>query len=496
MSGPTIRRGGVGSTSSGTFVLDAEFVLRWVVEAAARIDEQRDFLTQLDAAIGDADHGVNMQRGFTAAVATVQSSSDRSPGSLLEEVGKTLIYRVGGAAGPLYGTGFRQIGVTISEAVTPDGEVLLSALRAGLEGIQALGAAAAGDKTMVDAWEPAVAAFQRTLQAGGVTEEAARNAAEAANAGVEATLPLQARKGRASYLGSRSIGHQDPGATSTAIIFGGARTSPPSPTVTALFAAGDRRGTIQSVDRAARILRVLGSSPRLGVTEISDQLGIAKATVHGLLRTLEQQELVEQDADNGKYRLGAAMLQLGNSFLDNHELRARSLMWAGSLATRVGEAVRVGVMNGETVLIVHHVFRPDNSVQILEVGASIPWHACALGKAVVAFDPPSRRNALLGANLSPLTGRTQTEPSVLRTELEDVATLGVAVEDQEAVVGEAEIASPVFDHRGDPAGAISVVGPVERLLPDGPSPELIAAVREAGRGLSRDMGAGRFAARG
>jgi DNA-binding IclR family transcriptional regulator len=265
--------------------------------------------------------------------------------------------------------------------------------------------------------------------------------------------------------------------------------------VTALFAAGDRRGTIQSVDRAARILKVLGSSPRLGVTEISDQLGIAKATVHGLLRTLEQQELVEQDADNGKYRLGAAMLQLGNSFLDNHELRARSLMWAGSLATRVGEAVRVGVMNGETVLIVHHVFRPDNSVQILEVGASIPWHACALGKAVVAFGPPARRNALLGANLSPLTGRTQTQPSVLRTELEDVATLGVAVEDQEAVVGEAEIASPVFDHRGDPAGAIGVVGPVERLLPDGPSPELIAAVREAGRGLSRDMGAGRFAAR-
>ena len=167
-------------------------------------------------------------------------------------------------------------------------------------------------------------------------------------------------------------------------------------------------------------------------------------------------------------------------------------MWAGSLATRVGEAVRVGVMNGETVLIVHHVFRPDNSVQILEVGASIPWHACALGKAVVAFVSPARRTALLGADLSPLTGRTMTEPSLLRAALEDVSTLGVAVEDQEAVVGEAEIASPVFDHRGDPAGAIGVVGPVERLLPDGPAPALIAAVREAGRGLSRDMGAGRL----
>jgi DNA-binding IclR family transcriptional regulator len=263
-----------------------------------------------------------------------------------------------------------------------------------------------------------------------------------------------------------------------------------------LSAAGDHRGTIQSVDRAARILMALGSSPRLGVTELSDRLGIAKATVHGLLRTLEQRELIEQEPEGGKYRLGAAMLHLGNSFLDNHELRDRSLMWAGSLAMRVGEAVRVGVMNGETVLIVHHVFRPDNSVQILEVGASIPWHACALGKAVVAFVSPVRRTALLAADLSPLTGRTMTEPSRLRAALVEVSAVGVAVEDQEAVVGEAEIASPVFDHRGDPAGAIGVVGPVERLLPDGPSPALVAAVREAGRGLSRDMGAGRFAARG
>lgn len=220
MSGPTTRRGGVGSPPLGAFVVDADSVRRWIVRAASQIEEQRDFLTQLDAAIGDADHGVNMHRGFAAAVATLQSTPDGSPGSLLQEVGTTLIYRVGGAAGPLFGTGFRQIGATLCEAGTPDGEVLLSALRAGLEGIQALGAAAPGDKTMVDAWEPAVSAFERALRAGGNTGEAARDAAEAANAGVEATLPMQARKGRASYLGSRSIGHQDPGATSTALIFG------------------------------------------------------------------------------------------------------------------------------------------------------------------------------------------------------------------------------------------------------------------------------------
>jgi dihydroxyacetone kinase-like protein len=220
MSGSTTRRGGVGSPSLGVFVVDAEFVRRWIVEAASRIEEQRDFLTQLDAAIGDADHGVNMHRGFAAAVATLQSSPEGAPGLLLAEVGTTLVYRVGGAAGPLFGTGFRQIGATVSEADQPDGEVLLSALRAGLAGIQVLGAAVPGDKTMVDAWEPAVSALERTLRAGGTMSEAARSAAEAANAGVEATLPMQARKGRASYLGSRSIGHQDPGATSTALIFG------------------------------------------------------------------------------------------------------------------------------------------------------------------------------------------------------------------------------------------------------------------------------------
>ena len=169
---------------------------------------------------------------------------------------------------------------------------------------------------------------------------------------------------------------------------------------------GQRRGTIQSVDRAARILKALGRSPQLGVTELSDRLAIAKATVHGLLRTLEGQDLVRQDPESGKYRLGAAMLQLGSSFLDNHELRARSLLWAGSLAARSGEAVRVGVLNGETVLIVHHVFRPDDSVQILEVGASIPWHACALGKAIAAYAPAAQRTALLVGDLHPLTGRS------------------------------------------------------------------------------------------
>jgi DNA-binding IclR family transcriptional regulator len=262
-------------------------------------------------------------------------------------------------------------------------------------------------------------------------------------------------------------------------------------------ATAARRGTIQSVDRAARILKALGSgSSRLGVTELSDRLGMAKGTVYGLLRTLERQEMVEQDPETGKYRLGPAMLQLGNAFLDNHELRSRSLLWADSLASRVGEAVRVGVLNGATMLIVHHVFRPDDSVQILEVGASIPWHACALGKAVVAYAEVEVRSDLLRGPLVPLTGRTITDPARLGEVLTEVVSEGIATEDQEAIVGEAEIAATVFDHRGHAAGAIGVVGAVDRLLPDGPVPALVAVVKETARGLSRDMGAGRLAARG
>jgi DNA-binding IclR family transcriptional regulator len=263
-------------------------------------------------------------------------------------------------------------------------------------------------------------------------------------------------------------------------------------------APGGRRGTIQSVERAARILKILGTgTSRMGVTEIAERLGLAKGTAYGLLRTLESQELVEQDPETDKYRLGPAMLQLGNAFLDNHELRGRSLLWADSLASRVGEAVRVGVLHGSNVLIVHHVFRPDNSVQILEVGASIPWHACALGKAIAAYLPEASRRSLLEAELTPLTGRTVTDPSVLAGALEVVAEEGTALEDEEAIVGEGEIAAPIFDDLVHSVGAIGVVGPVERLVPDGSAaPALVVAVRETARGLSRDMGAGRLPARG
>src|SRR5258707_8170463 len=197
-----------------------------------------------------------------------------------------------------------------------------------------------------------------------------------------------------------------------------------------------RRGGIQSIDRAARILRTLASGPRrLGVTELATRLDLAVPTVHGLLQTLQVHGFVEQDRASGKYQLGAGLLQLGNSYLDLNELRARSLVHAERLATRADAAVRVGVMHGPSVIVVHHAFRPDTTLQILEVGAQLPVHASALGKAILAYAAPDVVDDLLGSELPPLTARTL-RAAGLRRELESIRERGVARERDEAVLGE------------------------------------------------------------
>jgi DNA-binding IclR family transcriptional regulator len=249
---------------------------------------------------------------------------------------------------------------------------------------------------------------------------------------------------------------------------------------------------IQSVERAARILAVLGSgAPRLGVTEIAERVGLAKPTVHGLLRTLEKHDLVAQDPDTGKYSLGPAVLLLGNAYLDGSELRARSLLWAESLAQRANEAVWVASLSGTRVIVLHHVFRPDNTVQILEVGAAVPWHACALGHAIVANLPDAQRAAALAGDLAPLTGRTKTARVALSRVLAQVRRQGYAVEDQEATVGDAGVAAPILGRDGLVAGAIGVVGAADRLLAPATQVELARAVQEAARAISRDLGAAR-----
>ncbi len=246
----------------------------------------------------------------------------------------------------------------------------------------------------------------------------------------------------------------------------------------------------RAVERAAQILLALASgTPRLGVSEISELVDIPKPTVHTMLRTLERHGLVVQEVEGGKYALGPAVLQLGNAYLDGSELRARSSSWADRLARQTGEAVWVGVLSGHNVVVVHHAFRPDDLVQILEVGAAVPWHACALGHAIAAHLPDEAQKALLAAPAARLTGRTLTDPEALHEALVGVRERGYAIEDQEATLGDAGLAAAVFDWSGRAVGALGLVGPVDRLLAPEQERRLADAVRTTARALSRDLGA-------
>jgi dihydroxyacetone kinase-like protein len=203
--------------------MDAGFFLAWIAEAAAVVETQRDHLTQLDAAIGDADHGINLARGFGAVEEALAQAAVPTPGSVLRLTGATLISKVGGASGPLYGTAFRQAGKALGDGTEVDLPALAAALEAALSGVQRLGAAHEGEKTMVDALAPATSALSKAVAEGASLADALSALAEAAEAGAQATIPMQALKGRASYLGPRSVGHEDPGAVSTALILGALR---------------------------------------------------------------------------------------------------------------------------------------------------------------------------------------------------------------------------------------------------------------------------------
>ena len=197
----------------------ATTVTAWMSEAADAVRIQRDYLTQLDSAIGDGDHGTNMNRGFEAVEkALAGQNGNLPPGRLLIVAGKTLVSTVGGASGPLWGSALRAAGRSLGDAESFDAPELAAALDAAIAAVVDLGAAAPGDKTMVDALVPASEALHNGLDAGVPLQAAVTAASEAAEEGARATVPMLARKGRASYLGERSVGHQDPGATSAALI--------------------------------------------------------------------------------------------------------------------------------------------------------------------------------------------------------------------------------------------------------------------------------------
>jgi DNA-binding IclR family transcriptional regulator len=255
-------------------------------------------------------------------------------------------------------------------------------------------------------------------------------------------------------------------------------------------------GPVQSIERAAAILRLLArGSGRLGVGEIASSLDLAKGTAHGILRTLQRVGFVEQDRATGKYQLGAALLHLGTSYLDVNELRSRAINWADALAARSGEAVRIGAPLERQVLVVHHVFRPDDTLQTLDVGTLLPLHASALGKVLLAYDV-ELATAITQEDepLAAFTRRTIVAPKILARALAEVRDRGWASETEESTPGQAGIAAPIRGYGGLVVGAIGVSGAVERIC-DGrglPSQVLVGYVRDAARAVSRDLGASRW----
>lgn len=190
-------------------------IVQWLENTAMVLNENKDYLTQLDSPIGDADHGINMTRGFNKVIEKLPTFADKDVGNILKTTGMTLISSVGGASGPLYGTFFMRSGLALMAKEELNNEDLLKLIQTGVEGIVQRGRAQSGDKTMFDTWSPALATLETALQNGKGTTVALRLAVQAAERGMKDTIPMQAKKGRASYLGERSIGHQDPGATSS-----------------------------------------------------------------------------------------------------------------------------------------------------------------------------------------------------------------------------------------------------------------------------------------
>lgn len=195
-----------------------EQILQWLQAVAVVLEQNKDYLTQLDAAIGDADHGINMNRGFQKVISQLPTVADKDIGSILKTVSMTLISSVGGASGPLYGTLFLRASTAVTGKQELTDEDMVALLQATVDGIVQRGKANLGDKTILDALSPAVDAFKQAIANDASTPEALQQAVSAAEAGMKNTIPLVAKKGRASYLGERSSGHPDPGATSTYLI--------------------------------------------------------------------------------------------------------------------------------------------------------------------------------------------------------------------------------------------------------------------------------------
>jgi DNA-binding IclR family transcriptional regulator len=247
-------------------------------------------------------------------------------------------------------------------------------------------------------------------------------------------------------------------------------------------------GAIQSVERAAAILQLVAeSSAPLGLTDVAQSLDLAKATAHGLLRTLQDVGFLEQDETTGKYAIGAGLLDLSHARVDPHDLRSHAMNWADSLASRSGEAVRIATFINGVPTIVHHVFRPDDTLQRMEIGERLPVHATALGKALLAWGgfPYGRPDA----DFDRFTQHTVTDPRELTRALVDVRRQGWSCDVEGHHPGEASLAAPVRGAVGRVVGAIGIAGPVDRVCDAGgrPRSHLVSQVTDTARSVSRDL---------
>jgi len=252
---------------------------------------------------------------------------------------------------------------------------------------------------------------------------------------------------------------------------------------------------VQSVERAAAILRLLAvESEPMALGQLAGALGLAKGTVHGLLRTLQEVGFVDQDPASGHYLVGVDLLHLGSVSLDLNELRSISLNWVDTLAARTGEEARIAAYRGGEVVIAHHVFRAGPGAQVIDTGSVVPLHASALGKVLLAYDPGAARS-IVGRTLDPLTFRTVTDRPQLVRELADVRDAGWAASVEEVEPELAGIAAPVRDRGGYVVAAVGVDGPVERICDArlGPRADLVDHVVRIARSISRVLGHGRDA---
>lgn len=242
---------------------------------------------------------------------------------------------------------------------------------------------------------------------------------------------------------------------------------------------------IQAIDRAAKVLQSLQGARHLGISELAATLDLPPSTVHGIVKSLQEHGLVAKERGGQRYMLGPALVKLSNVYLDTLDVRARAMRWTRELSRRTGLAVRLGVELFDEVLVIHHNRRPDGSQQMLETGMTIPAHASAMGKVLLAFDD-EYQSVVLSRTLQSLTGDTITDPAQLTLTFAGILERGFATEEDEAVLGESSVAAPVADASGQLVAAVAVVLPSTEWPPAG---GVLNDLRETARNISRELGA-------